>query len=130
MELSEYLPELQLRQKWWCVSRNFVPGDIVLLVDETAPRNSWVIGKVIQSVPDEHRLVRRVRVKIKTNELERPIAKVCLLLEAVWGSGKDSSPTVCQILVPSDIGGKKTVLKIVLKFVLRLFCFFYSLTLI
>ena len=81
--MREYLPELQVRQKWSRVSRNFVPGDIVLLVDETAPRNSWVIGKVIKAEPDEHGLVRRVRVKTKTSELDRPITKVCLLLEAV-----------------------------------------------
>ncbi len=78
--MREYLPKLQVRQKWLRVS---VPGDIVLLVDETAPRNSWVLGKVIELVPDEHRLVRRVRVKTKTSELDRPITKVCLLLEAV-----------------------------------------------
>ena len=72
--VREYLSELQPR-----------PGDIVLLVDDTAPRNSWVIQgrKVIQSVPDEYDLVGRVRVKTKTSELDRPITKVCLLLEAV-----------------------------------------------
>lgn len=57
--------------------------DIVLLVDETALRNSRVIGKVTQVVPDKHGLVRRVRVKTKTSELDRPITKVCLLSEAV-----------------------------------------------
>ena len=81
--VREYLPELQVRQKWMRVSRNFVSGDIVLLVDENAPRNSWVMGKVVQTVPDENGLVRRVRVKTKTSELDRPITKVCLLLEAV-----------------------------------------------
>ncbi|KAL4005475.1 hypothetical protein ACER0C_005188 [Sarotherodon galilaeus] len=81
--VREYLPQLQTRQKWTRVSRNFVPGDIVLLVDETAPRNSWLIGRVTQAMPDEHGLVRRVRVKTKTSELDRPITKVCLLLEAV-----------------------------------------------
>lgn len=78
--VREYLPELQMRQKW---SSNFVPGDIVLLVDETALRNSWVIGKVIEAVLDKHGLVRRVRLKTKTSELVRPITKVCLLVEAV-----------------------------------------------
>lgn len=73
--VREYLPELQTRQKWSSVTRNFVPGDIVLLVDKTAPRNSWVIGKVIQTVPDETGLVRRVRVKTKISELDRPITK-------------------------------------------------------
>lgn len=81
--MREYLPELQVQQKWLGVSRNCVPGDIVLLVDETAPRNSWVIGRVIKAQPDEHGLVRRVCLKTKTSELDRPMTKVCLLLEAV-----------------------------------------------
>ncbi|KAL4008773.1 hypothetical protein ACER0C_002625 [Sarotherodon galilaeus] len=76
--VREYLPQLQTRQKWTRVSRNFVPGDIVLLVDETAPRNSWLIGRVTQAMPDEHGLVRRVRVKTKTSELDRPITKAAL----------------------------------------------------
>jgi len=87
--VREYLPELQMHQKWSRVSRNFVPGDIVLLVDETAPRNSWVVGKVIEALPDEHGLVCRVCLKTKTSELVRPITKVCLLLEAVRDGGKD-----------------------------------------
>ena len=36
----EYLPELQERQKWTKKRRNFVAGDIVLIIDDTAPRNS------------------------------------------------------------------------------------------
>lgn len=64
------------------VSRNYKPGDIVLIVDESAPRNSWVMGRVTNTVQDEHGLVRRVQVKTKTSELDRPITKICLLLEA------------------------------------------------
>lgn len=80
--VQEYLTQLQERQKWTGVKRNFVIGDIVLIVDETAPRNSWVMGKVIQTFPDRKGLVRRLLIKTKTNCLDRPITKVCLLLEA------------------------------------------------
>lgn len=78
----QYLPELHTCQKWLHVSRNFVPGDTVFLVDETAPRNSWGIGKGLQSVPDEEGLVYWVCVNIKTSELDRCITKVCLLHDA------------------------------------------------
>lgn len=37
---KEYLPLLQERQKWF-VRRNLKPGDVVLIVDDSAPRNSW-----------------------------------------------------------------------------------------
>ncbi|KAI4884310.1 hypothetical protein NFI96_008914, partial [Prochilodus magdalenae] len=66
--VKEYLPELQKRQKWTRVSRNYVPGDIVLIVDDSAPRNSWVLGRVTHTVQDEQGLVRRVRVKTNTRQ--------------------------------------------------------------
>lgn len=79
----EYLPLLQKRQKWNHPSRNFIPGDVVLIVDESAPRGSWLMGRIVKTTEDEHGMVRKVRVKTKTNELERPISKLCLLQEAV-----------------------------------------------
>ena len=78
----EYLPQLQERQKWMRASRCFAEGDIVLIVDDTAPRNSWILGKIIEAVPDQYGLVRQIRIKTKTSTLDRPITKVCLLQEA------------------------------------------------
>ena len=79
---KEYLPIMQQRQKWNKPRRSFAVGDLVLIVDETAPRSSWSMGRIIEAVKDRKGFVRRVRVKTQTNELERPITKVCLLLEA------------------------------------------------
>lgn len=62
---KEYLPQLQERKKWSTAACNFIPGDIVLLVDDSAPRNSWIIGKVIQIFPDKK--AHQVRIKAKTN---------------------------------------------------------------
>lgn len=78
----EYLPQLQQRQKWNNTTRNFCVGDIVLVVDDSAPRNSWMLARVIETIPDKKGLVRQVRIKTKTNILERPITKLCLLQEA------------------------------------------------
>lgn len=80
--VKEYLPQLQERQKWQSTRRNFVPGDLVIVVDESAPRNSWLTGRVVQAVPDKRGLVRQVRIKTRTSCLDRPITKVCLLQEA------------------------------------------------
>jgi len=80
--LKEYLPQLQERQKWQRTRRNFLPGDVVLIVDDSAPRNSWLMGRVVNIVPDKGGLVRSVHIKTKTNYLERPITKLCLLQEA------------------------------------------------
>ncbi|KAK7938715.1 hypothetical protein WMY93_002041 [Mugilogobius chulae] len=80
--LKEYLPSLQERQKWNRVRRNFIPGDIVMLVDDMAPRNSWITARILDTVLDKNGLVRTVRIKTKTSILDRPITKVCLLQEA------------------------------------------------
>ena len=78
---KEYLPLLQERQRWTGVQRNLVAGDLVLLMDSTAPRNSWIMGRVLQTFPDRKGFVRQIRIKTRTSCLDRPISKVCLLLE-------------------------------------------------
>lgn len=43
--VREYLPQLQEGQKWQRTKKNFSPGDIVVIVDDSAPRNSWLVCK-------------------------------------------------------------------------------------
>lgn len=71
--IKEYLPQLQERQKWSNIRRNFTTGDIVVILDESAPRNTWLTGKVAETILDKKGLVRRVRIKTKTGFLNRPI---------------------------------------------------------
>ena len=78
----EYLPELQERQKWTKKRRNFVTGDIVLIVDDSAPRNSWVMGRIAETLSDKRGFVRQVKVQTKTSTLIRPITKLALLLDS------------------------------------------------
>lgn len=78
----EYLPLLQERQKWFRTKRNFQLGDIVLIVDDSAPQNSWMIGRVLKTMPDAKGAVRSVSVQTKTSVLVRPVSKLCLLHEA------------------------------------------------
>jgi hypothetical protein len=80
--VREYVPLLQERQKWLGVKRNLQVGDVVLVVDENSPRNSWLLGRVQEVMPDRNGLVRQVRVKTKTSVLTRPIDKLCLVLES------------------------------------------------
>ncbi|XP_062567165.1 uncharacterized protein LOC134229426 [Saccostrea cucullata] len=79
--VKEYLPLLQERQKWHELKRNLKVGDVVLVVDSNAPRNSWPMGVVREIIPDRFGLVRQVKVKTATNVLTRPIDKLCLVLE-------------------------------------------------
>ncbi|KAL4009002.1 hypothetical protein ACER0C_002854 [Sarotherodon galilaeus] len=79
--VKEYLPQLQQHQKWGGIKRNFVPGDVVLIVDDSAPRGSWIIGRVTGAAPDEKGLVRQVWIKTPTSHVCRPVTKICLLQE-------------------------------------------------
>lgn len=81
--IREYLSLLQECQKWMKPRRNFVVGDIVVIMDPTAPRGSWSLGKIIQTYPDKKGFVRSVQLKTKTGLLDRPVSKLCLLLEDI-----------------------------------------------
>ena len=81
--IVEYLPSLQLRQKWIKPSRNFAVDDIVLIRDENTFRGNWPLGRICKVFPGKDGLVRSVEVKTKSTVLTRPIHKLCLLESAV-----------------------------------------------
>ena len=78
--VREYLPSLQERQKWNKKQRNFAVDDIVLVLDDKKPRNSWPLGRILEVYANSRDgLVRSVRLKTSTSELVRPINKIVLL---------------------------------------------------
>lgn len=78
---QEYLTLMQERQKWSKVRENLKVGDVVVIVDPTSPRSSWPLARILETKPDSNGLVRSVKLKTKTGVVERPITKLCLLLE-------------------------------------------------
>ena len=79
----EYLPCLQVRQKWENVQRNLSVGDLVLVCDETCSRGQWPLGRVLEVKKGRDDLVRSCKVLVKGTEKVRPISKVCLLEQHV-----------------------------------------------
>ena len=77
--MREYLPQLQQRNKWFYERRNIKIGDLVLILDESTPRNLWPMGLVVDINMGRDNLVRSVKVKTKSTTLVRPITKVILL---------------------------------------------------
>ena len=77
----EYLPLLQIRQKWQYPRRNLAVGDVVLVATENATRNNWPLGRIQEVFPDKRGFVRKVKVRIKSTILERPVDKIVLLVE-------------------------------------------------
>jgi len=82
--LSEYLPFLQPRQKWFTASPNLEPGALVLLCDSNTPRGCWSKALVEECFPDKSSLVRRVRLRMANVVLMRDVRKLCLLEAHLW----------------------------------------------
>lgn len=80
----EYLPSLQKRQKWTVSRRNLQVGDLVLLKDKQAPRNSWPMARVIATFPGKDSHVRKIEVRVSeqgsVKTFMRPVTEVILLL--------------------------------------------------
>nr|XP_039252522.1 uncharacterized protein LOC120329805 [Styela clava] len=75
----EYLPMLMTRTKWLKDHRNLSIDDIVIVVDDGAPRGSWLLGRVIKVFPGKDNRVRVATVKTTNGEITRPVTKLCLL---------------------------------------------------
>ena len=63
---NEYLPQLQIRQKWLRKRRNLTDGDVVLVSADNSPRNTWPLGRVLKVHSDKKGIVRRVTIKPKS----------------------------------------------------------------
>ena len=77
--ISEYLPNLQRRQRWVEGKRNLSVGDLVLVRDDNTPRGQWPLGRISKTFPGSDGLVRSVEVRTASGCYVRPITKLCLL---------------------------------------------------
>ena len=74
----EYLPTLQVTQKWLRPRPNLSVGDLVLVIGENSPRGRWPKGIVQEVFPDRNGNVRQVTVRTATSVLRRDVCKLCL----------------------------------------------------
>ena len=85
---SEYLLNLQHRQKWTMEQRSMKIGDIVVIRDDNVYRGEWKLGKVVEVLGSKDH-TRRVKILVGDREqfhkkktyLERPVHKLVLLVE-------------------------------------------------
>ncbi|KAL0147788.1 hypothetical protein M9458_056904 [Cirrhinus mrigala] len=79
--LRNYLPCLQLRQKWQNITPNLAVDQVVLIADSQLPRAQWPVGKVTRVLPSDDGAIRAAEVDIKGNRYTRPVAKLIVLPE-------------------------------------------------
>ena len=61
--------------------RNLVVGDVVVVASETSHHSSWPLGRIQEVFLDKRGFVRRAKVRTKSAVYERPVDKLCLLVE-------------------------------------------------
>ena len=92
---KEYLLNLQQRQLWQTDKRDTKVNDIVILREDSSPRNQWKMARVTEVYPSADGRVRRVKLLVSDSSLDkqgkrttkpvyldRPVQKTVLLLEA------------------------------------------------
>ena len=77
--VAEYIPTLQLRQKWTHDQPCVKIDDIVLVSEEPAPRGDWPLGRVTDVKLGTDQKPRSATVLVRGKEKIRPISKLVLL---------------------------------------------------
>lgn len=84
--IQNYLPGLQLRQKWRKSTDNMAVGQAVMIVDANLPRGLWPVGTISQVFPGTDGIVRAAEVKVKDSTYVRPVTKLVELPKVPEGS--------------------------------------------
>ena len=84
---------LQERKKWNKTRGNLAIGDIVLLADETLSRCQWPLARILEVIPCQDGLVRKVRVRVKNSVFDRPIHNLVHILSGESQTGSRDEET-------------------------------------
>ena len=90
---ADYLQLLQTRQKWVKARRNMAVDNVVIVKEDSLPRNRWPLARVVQTYQSDDGLVRKVKVLVADPSihedgrrskasvfLERPVHKLVLFI--------------------------------------------------
>lgn len=77
--MKYFAPNLLPRNKWFRVRDNIQIGDLVLELDPKHKRCEWKMARIVGTYPGNDGLVRKVRIKTRDGEYDRPIHKLCLI---------------------------------------------------
>ncbi|XP_062709120.1 uncharacterized protein LOC134288391 [Aedes albopictus] len=77
--VSDYLPEITRRSKWFQQVKPITVGDIVVIADPTLPRNCWPKGKIIGTRVSQDGQVRSATVRTTNGVYDRPVTKLAVL---------------------------------------------------
>ena len=79
--LKEYVPHLNRRSEWFQSSdRHLKTGDLVWLVEPTAPRGHYPLGRVVKLNYGTDTIARSAEVKTSTGNVVRSVVKLAPVL--------------------------------------------------
>lgn len=73
---TEYLNQLQIRNRWHSQSDNLVVNSMVVIKDNAVPPLLRRMGRIIELQPGPDGVVRVVKVRTKLGVLTRPVVKL------------------------------------------------------
>lgn len=76
---SEYLHELQQRSKWYRREQCVKVGELCVMRDEQLPPCKWKLARIIELLPSNDELVRKVRVRAADSTYTRSLSKISVL---------------------------------------------------
>ena len=79
---KECIPLLNIRKSWHRTKPNLCIGDVVLVIEDNAPRGLWPMGRITETFPGADGLVRVVDVRMGKKVKRRPIHRLVPLLTA------------------------------------------------
>ena len=74
--MKEFVPPLNVLQRWVHKSRNIEAGDVVIMLEQGTPRANWPLARVESVFPGRDGLVRVVDAKVRGKVLRRPIHRL------------------------------------------------------
>ncbi|XP_048006738.1 uncharacterized protein LOC125242080 [Leguminivora glycinivorella] len=76
---TEYITELQKRQKWRKQGQQLHLGEMVLVKDDRLPPNQWLLGRVTRLYPGSDGVTRVADIKTTSGTLRRAFNRLCPL---------------------------------------------------
>ena len=77
--MTEWVPSLSGRKKWFKERKYLQVGDIVLLVSPENQRAQWPLARILETYPGKDGFVRSIKVEVGEKQLIRPMVKLCPL---------------------------------------------------
>ncbi|XP_065095799.1 uncharacterized protein LOC135717600 [Ochlerotatus camptorhynchus] len=91
--VTEYLPTITRRTKWFYPVRPIAVGEVVVVTDPSLPRNCWPKGRIVSVKTSKDGQVRSAVVQTAVGLFERPVVKLAVLEVGAKESESDQGPT-------------------------------------